>query len=168
MPAIPKRKQSNSWWGSTVPTTGPTGAATTWVGQVLKFTVPGRINGIRLYDAVSATGDTFLAAIVDDTLSPSKYVATKALYPTASQAARWHDLWFHPWVRVDTTHTYWVAVLYRGGGFFRTNSALAAGAVTHNDVQFINGFQSTTLSLADVALTTNTNANAVDVLFYPD
>lgn len=166
--AIPKRKPAGNWWGPTVPTTGPTGASTTWVGNVFKLTVPGRLAGIRLYDAVSSTGDTWLAAIVDDSISPTKYVAAAHLLPTASQAARWHHLWFRPWVRIDTTHTYWVAAIFRGGGFFRTNNALSGGPVTHSGIQLINGFQSTTLSLADVALTTNANANAVDVMFYPD
>lgn len=161
-------KQSISWWSANVPTTGPTGTTTTYVANLFRFTVPGRLNGIRFYDATGSVADSVIAFLIDDSFAPGLYLASTHLSLTPGQNPRWHQLWFHPFARVVTGHDYWVVVLYVGGGFYRNTGALAAGAVTRNGIQLVSGFQTTALDLSNVAPVMNTNANAVDVLFLPD
>jgi hypothetical protein len=78
----------------------------------------------------------------------------------------WMNLWFRPWVRINTTDNYRVAMLV-GTAYHRTNTALTV-PVTNNGIQFISSFQSTTIDVVAATLTTNTNANGVDVLFQAD
>ena len=159
---------ASSWWGTTTPTTHTTSTTTTYVGEVIRFTIPGRIAGIRFYDDNGgAVPYSSYGAIIDDSFAPGKYVANKGIYIPAGTAAQWHQLWFRPWVQVDTTHDYWVIALYVGGQFYRTNNLLGA-PVTRNGITFVNGFQATALDLSTLSPTLNANANAVDVLFYPD
>lgn len=106
--------------------------------------------------------------MIDDSFNPGQYVATKGMHLAANRNAGWQQGWFRPWVRVDLTHTYWVANLFVGGGFYRTNNRVSGGPVTVNGIQLVNSFQSTALDLTLVSPTMNANANAVDVLFYPD
>lgn len=58
-----------------------------------------------------------------------------------------------------------MVVLFPHGKFYRTNAVLPQ---TNNNIQFRQGFQTTALVPETTALTTNVNANAVDILFYPD
>jgi hypothetical protein len=167
---MPKRDHGPlavSWFGSSAPTAGPTGTATTWVGNVLKFTQNGRVAGMRNYMGTSG-GDSVLMAFMDRNLSPSKYVALKGGWPIAGLPASWQQVWFRPWVRINTAHTYWVLAIYIGGFFYRNTNALSGGPVTHSGIQMINGFQTTSLDLPGTSPTVNANVNSVDVLFYPD
>lgn len=157
-----------SWWGNTVPTTGPTGTTTTWVGAVFRITVPGRIAGLRLWDATNAAPASSLAMLLDDSFQPSLYAGVRGIQMAANQAAKWHQIWFRPWYRPAVGVDLFTVAMYVGGGFFRNNNALSAGPVTRNGIQFRNSFQSTALDLTNATPTLNLNANAVDVLFYPD
>jgi len=40
--------------------------------------------------------------------------------------------------------------------------------VTHNGIQLRQGWQTTSLVPEEATLTTNTNANGIDILFYAD
>lgn len=161
-------KQSASWWGALAPAVGPTGTATTYVGAVLQFTVPGRVAGMRFWDGAGPSPFTTYMMLIDDSDAPGTYKAIRAIRVPANTNPQWHQLWFHPWLRVDLTRTYWVVALYVGGGFFRNNTALAGGAITRNGIKFVSSFQSTALDLSNAVPVTNTNTNAVDVLFQPD
>jgi len=156
-----------NWWGLTTPTTGPTGTSTTWVGVALKFTAAGRVAGFRAYDSTGSSLQTVTCLLIDDTLSAATIKAVGIMRYGPGLTARWHQTWFRPWTRITVGNTYRLAVLYVGGGLFRTNNSLNSGPVTHNNIQFVNSFQSTALDLAGASLTLNTNANAVDLLFYP-
>jgi hypothetical protein len=80
---------------------------------------------------------------------------------------QWNQCFFNPWFRVEIDREYYLAVLYPLGNFFRQNSVLTS-SVRHNNIDFVHGFQSTSLGIADATITENTNANAVDIIFYPD
>jgi hypothetical protein len=167
---MPKRSHgplAASWFGAAAPTTGPTGTSTTWIGNVVQFTVPGRVAGFRTYMGTSG-GDSVLYAMLDRNLSPPKYVATKGGWPIAGQPASWQQVWFRPWVRINTSHTYWILAVYIGGFFYRNTNALSGGPVTRNGIKMVNGFQTTTLDLPNTSPTVNANVNSIDVLFYAD
>lgn len=158
------------WWdGHAAPTTGPTGTTTTWVGVTAQFTVPGRVFGISMYDGVAApSAENYTIAVLtpDGGLYPAQTAAVmKLLAPNV--AAKWHHLWFHKPIRIATATDYLIAAIYIAGGLYRTNTALAA-PVTRNGITFKNSFQLTSLDINGAALVTNTNANAVDVLFQAD
>ena len=155
-----------TWWELAAPPTGPTGTATTWVGNAIQFSVPGRLAGLSRYDNSVYDGN-LVGWIWDFDANTNKLALVWR--PRASTASNaWHQAWFRPWLRIVVGHRYYVAVLYQNGNFFRYNNRLATPPRTVNNIQFWNGFQSTALYPFATAPTTNTNANAIDVLFYPD
>lgn len=162
------RAQAVSWWGTNVPTTGPTGTSTTWVCVRFHVTVPGRLAGFRFYDGFIAGGDNSVVGQLW-TWTPNRQILRQGKYfwLGTGGANAWRQMWFRPWFRPVVGTDYLVAVAYSGGGFFRNNSALAS-AVTRNGITFVSSAQSTALLLSLAVLSENTNANAVDVLFYPD
>lgn len=83
-----------------------------------------------------------------------------------SPANEWLQAWFRPWLRVDTTSVYRVAVLCVSG-YQRQNSALTS-SVVHNSIRFLSSFQTTSINPVGASITSNTNANGVDILFNPD
>jgi hypothetical protein len=85
----------------------------------------------------------------------------------AAHAAQWNQAWIHPNFRPTINTDYAILALFIGGGFYRTNAALAS-AVTRTGIRFVSSFQSTSLDLPAASFAENTNANAVDVLFLPD
>lgn len=85
----------------------------------------------------------------------------------ATGVDRWNQCFFNPWFRPTVDEEYYLGVLYPLGNFYRTNTILTS-SVRHNNIDFIHGWQSTTLGVTDATITENTNANAVDILFLPD
>lgn len=85
----------------------------------------------------------------------------------AAATPKWHHLWFGKPIRIVVGDTYRLAAVFVGGGFYRTNAALTS-PVTRNGIQFLNSWQTTSLDIGNAILTTNTNANALDVLFQAD
>jgi|SRR5689334_4592507 len=169
MPRIHGTPQAGWWDGHTLPTTGPTGTTTTWVGNTLKFTKTGRVFGISYYDGTGgASSESYaIGVLVADQPVYPEVGRSQMLVMAPNQSAKFMHIWFHKPLRIDTTTLWRVAVLYLGGGFYRTNNALTT-PVTRNNIQLINGFQTTSLDIASSILTTNANANAVDVLFQAD
>lgn len=161
--------QQVGWWdGHAAPTTGPTGTATTWVGVKLAFPAPGRVFGVQFYGPTgAATGNYTAGGICPDRLGYPDKMELRAYTSPDNATVRWNHMWFKRPYPVVTTQTYRIAVLYRGGGLYRTNNALTS-AVTRNGIQFLHGFQSTALDMWGLLVTENANANAVDVLFQPD
>lgn len=155
-----------TWWGTTVPTTGPVGTTVTWAGVNVKFAVNGRLAGFRWYKNAAQTDPRL--AVIGDRAGP--YMLRACLYSTegVNIADGWNQIWMRPWFRIDTSITYGVAVLFQAGGYWRTNTALAVFPVTHNNIQFYSGWQTTAADPIRANPTGNTNANAVDVLFVPD
>ena len=94
-------------------------------------------------------------------------VCSAMFFDETVPATFWQQVWIRPVRRVVVGDTYKLAVLATGQ-FFRTTNALGAGQVTNNGIGFQNGFQSTSIDPTSVALTLNTNANGVDVLFVAD
>lgn len=167
-------KAAISWWDTTVPTTGPTGAATTWVGVRFHVTVAGRICGMRFYDGF-ANPDEVLLVVMDwatgnvvGSTSRTAALAKWFQWKTGSIGNQWQQTWVRPWFRPVVNRDYLVAAIYKGGGFFRTNAALAAPPVTHGHIAYMSSFQTTSLDLSAASLAENTNANAVDILFQED
>lgn len=155
-----------SWWNST-PTTGPTGTATTWVGIQFTVDVSCKLTGLAFYDGFAAPntvagdycfGQAFTNGSGGNPLCIGKFVAKTSL------SNRWNFIWFHPQPILSTGVTYFAAVLYCGGGFFRNNNFLPAPGTLRNHIRMMASFQSTALDLVSAAITTNLNANAVDPL----
>jgi hypothetical protein len=153
-----------SWWSATAPATSVANATNTWVGNTLKFTVPGRVWGFRYY-SVFGSGSRHWAVINDQTTG--KLLFVKSFMDFLPPGPAWVQAWCHPTIRINTTDLYEVAVSFPSHPYARTNGALGS-FVTHNGITFQNGFQSTVWDLLSVSLVTNTNANGVDVLFRPD
>jgi hypothetical protein len=80
----------------------------------------------------------------------------------------WSQTWLRPWLRIDTSHTYYVMQQFSVGLYFRNTNALAGGPVTRNGITFQQSFQTTQLYPLKTAPTLNSNANAIDVLFQAD
>lgn len=159
-------KPASSWWGDTLPLVGPTGTATTWVGVQLKFTVSGKLAGFRQYLDTGFDGNLW-AVIWDQNTRETFRAYYWRIRVNPSGGRAWHQTWIRPMLRIDTTIEYNLAVMFSGGHFFRNNTVLGA-PVTHNDIQFVQSFQTTALIPPSASITYNTNANAVDALFYPD
>jgi len=157
-----------SWWGSTVPPTGPQGTGATWVGVDFELLVPGRIAGFRLYQQAGNSGTHFAALMNLQVLPVGQLQAIAKFEDNGAPSTGWYQAWFHPWFRPQTNQDYRLAVYFGFSGFFRQNNALAAGDVAHNGISFINSWQSTALGIFSAAPTTNKNANAIDILFQPD
>ena len=154
------------WWGSSAPTTGPVGTATTWAGVILQFTVPGRVAGFRYYkNEFQNSSKWFVFG-----LQAGLQVERIDLYDAqgGNPADGWVQVWRRPWRRIVTGSNYRLGVLFQGGHYWRSNSALAVFPVTHNGIAFYSGWQSTAIDPINANPSGNTNANGVDVLFYPD
>lgn len=96
-----------------------------------------------------------------------KLLAVKHFKDFLPGSPQWVQTWIHPVIHVNTTDLYEVAVAFPGNPYTRLVNGLTS-FVTHNNIQFLHGFQSTVWDLASASLTTNNNANGVDVLFQPD
>lgn len=160
----PHGKQADSWWGAATPTAHVSLGALSYVGVTLQFAVPGRIAGYRVYMS-SGTSGAFWGILWDVTSGHVVRVWNFRKDVTIPSNA-WYQTWFRPWVRIDTTHGYRLAVL-QGNGYQRTASALGSG-LAHGNITMLNSFQSTSIDPSSVSLTTNTNANGIDVLFQAD
>ena len=164
---MPKRDHGApavSWWNS-IPTTGPTGTATTWVGNQLFFDVPGRVAGFRFYVANGQDGNSRCTMWNRDTVVV--HVACVAR-PRITTGDQWQQVWFRPWLRIDETSLWRFAVCYPGGKFFRNNSILTGFGISRNGMTFHRGFTTTSLTPEIATITELSNAHAVDLLFYPD
>lgn len=160
-----------SWWGSTAPTVGPTGTATTWVAARYVFNAPGRIFGVRFWDAFGSGPAGVLVGIFSDVSSQEWFDAGVYFKPSGLiLPSGWKNIWLRPAKRVDTADIYTVCALYRGGGFFRTNNAVPVlgTPVFHGHIGLRSSFQSTNLDPGNTSFAENLNANAVDVLFQAD
>lgn len=157
---------ADTWWLGAVPPTGPTGTATTWVGVTVEFTVNGRLAGLARYDNTVSDGNTVGWVFDFDANINMRAVMFRPRASTAGNA--WHQVWFRPWLRIILGHRYYIGCIYPGGNFFRFNTRLATPPRTVNNIAYWSSWQSTAVYPFGSAITTNTNANAIDVLFYPD
>lgn len=159
-------KVAVDWWQAANPATGPLGTGAQWVGVTFSLLVAGRIAGIRFY--VATGNDAAQRCSLFDFPVTTEHRCVWARERVSKAAAGWQQVWFRPWLRVTLDpYQYRAAVLFPAGGFFRNNAVLG-GPIVHNNIQFANSFQSTSLIPELAAITTNTNANGIDILFYPD
>jgi hypothetical protein len=134
-----------------------------------RTTVAGRIAGFRFYDGFVAGGNNSMLCQLWTWGTPRQALRTAPFFWHAgSVGAMWHQKWFRPWFRPTIGDDYLILVLFPGGAFYRTNTALASPPVTHNGISFMSSTQTTALDQNASTLAENTNANAVDILFYPD
>jgi hypothetical protein len=163
----PLVRTASTWWGATTPPTGPVGTATTWVGWDLGFSAEGRIAGFRQYVDNGVDGNWY-GFIYD----PDAHVVLRARHwrpRKTTTGAAWHQTWFNPMLRISQSGTLRLAVLFIGGHYYRQNNAIPSGSsVTHNGIGLIASWQSTAIFPFSTSPTQNLNANAIDILFYPD
>lgn len=164
MPAGTHGALKLNWWGATAPPTLVALGARSYVGQQFAVSAAGRLCGFRYYGA-NAQPQDFWALFWDQT--NGKLLRAVAFSEAGSNAAGWQQVWFHPFYRLSASLTYRLAIEYPATGYYRQNTALAAGFVTHSGIQYQNGFQSTAINPVAAAITLNTNANGVDVLYLP-
>ncbi len=160
----PHGTQAVSWWDSTTPPTNVALAAASWVGVGFQLGRTGRIAGMRQW-VESGVSSVRWGLIWNSTTGKLLTVAAFRS-DVALPVNAWYQTWFRPWVRINTSDNYRIAVLMYTG-YHRTGAALVV-PVTHNGVQFISSFQTTALDPVAAAITTNTNANGVDILFQQD
>lgn len=158
-------KTATSWWDTSAPATFVSSTTTTYVGIVFWITVPGRIAGFRAYIDSTEDGNTrgFLWTPEPITQRTGGWGVRANVGTTA-----WHQVWLPKWYRPPLNTDLRLAVLYPHGKYYRTVNALTPSPVTHNGIQFRQGFQTTSLVPEQATLTNVVNANGVDILFYPD
>jgi hypothetical protein len=156
-----------SWWGTTTPPSGPNGTTPTYVGIDFEVLVAGRINGFRLYRQ-AADSSTHYALLFGLQVQPGRLWVAKAFVDDTAAASGWQNAWIRPWFRPDPNTDYRLAIFFEAGKFFRQTNALGSGAVAHNNISFIHGWQNASLDIFSAGATVNSNANAVDILFQPD
>lgn len=157
-------KLCDTWWGATAPPTLVTVAALTWVGLSFSPTVNGRFMGFRAYVSSSAQSPGF--AILWDKFGHI-VLATKMFVNQTPGSALWLQCWSRPAVRLVIGTQYSLAACF-STSYHRSNTAIPGGGVAQNGINLIESFQSTAVSPAFTAPTTNTNRNGVDVLFLAD
>lgn len=157
-------KLSDSWWGSAGPATQVTVAALTWVGATYSPTVAGRLFGFRAYVSTGAQTPGFV--IFWDKFS-HQVLTTKNFVQQNAGADGWFQCWARPSLRLVVGTQYSVAACFPTS-YHRSNTAIPGGGLTQNGLKLIESFQSTAVSPAFTAPTTNTNRNGVDLLFQAD
>lgn len=126
--------------------------------------MPGRVAGFRAYINNGQDGNSHAVLWNGNTF---ELLAAARFRIRATTGNQWHQAWFRPWVRINTSDFFNFAVLYPVGQKFQTTNALTS-TVNHNGIEFNNGFTSTNASVYTATLTLNANAQAVDLLFVPD
>lgn len=87
--------------------------------------------------------------------------------PTGS--AGWHQGWWRPWVRVNTSDTYRLAIMYVGGQRFRRTTLIPSGGLASaNGIDVAHGFTSTAIWPPVATITEDQNLYAIDLLFQAD
>lgn len=155
---------ATSWWSLATPVTHVVLAARSYVGATFQFTAPGRICGFSAYVSSGTTPPNW--GIIWDTNTGKVVRSAPFRQDVTAPNNVWFQTWMRPWLRIDTSHGYRLIVLM-GNGYQRTNTALGTG-VTHGVITMANCFQSTAIDPSGTTITTNTNANGVDVLFQAD
>lgn len=155
---------ASSWWGSTAPPTEVTATTPTWVGITFWITVPGRIFGFREYVVAGQDGNSRVFLWTPEPITQRSYV----FRPRVTGANGWQQCWIQPTYRPPINTDLRLAVLYPAGQYFRQVNALSPSPITRNGIQFRQGWQTTSLVPETATLTTNLNANGIDILFQPD
>lgn len=156
-----------SWWANNAPTNGPISTGGIWVGSIIEFLTDGRLNGFRFYRS-NGDSNTHFALLMGHQEESGRLWVAAPFMDVQAPAAGWQQTWLRPWFRVKPNVDYRLIIFSNGAAYHRTPNAFAGGPVDHGDIRFINGFQSTALAIATISVTTNNNANGVDVLFQPD
>jgi hypothetical protein len=156
-------KLAESWWGATVPPTRVTLSAINYVGARFQVTVPGRIFGARVYVDTADTLDHW--AILWNQDIPQG-LAAKAMTGIQKATPGWQQLWFRPTIRVATGVNY-ALVWNMRSAYYRTTGNLAS-PVTHGNISYVKGFQTTSIDPLEASLSLVSNSNGVDLLFQAD
>ena len=164
----PHGKKHESWWGATVPPTGPVGTSATWVGWNFGINQDGRLAGFRRYMDAGEDGGC-IAVLVSNSTFTLLAANTYAGNGVGFSAAGWRNMWLRPWVRLSQSGDYSLGIYVPTGHIYRQNNAWSGGFVTHNNIDLVHGFQSSSLSWATGTTPTyNANANGIDILFQAD
>jgi hypothetical protein len=155
---------SVSWWGAAAPPTVVSLAATTYIGVGFTTTVPGRMVGIRQY--LNGGWGNSKWGILWNQDTDQLMAVGRFRMDGSDPSPAWRQTWLRPWVRLVPGTIYRIACLMTTT-YLRHNAFLAA-PVTVNGIKFFSSFQSTAINPVLVSVTTNTNANGVDILFQPD
>lgn len=154
------------WWTGLSTSTSRISLSTiTWIGAIFTVTSDVRLMGARIN--------------VPPSLTPQPVYAIWELYsnefiriggnklPAIADPVneKWCNHWYLPRGTLNHTKTYCIAVqMY--STYIRKGSYLTA-PITRNGITFQSGFQSTAVAPWLATITSNTNANAVDVLVEP-
>lgn len=159
----PHGAQSVSWWGATNPGTNVALGAASWVGGTFTTSVAGRVNGFRTYlgSGQSLNG---LAAIWD--ANTGQLYRCVALSGYNGGTGGWAQVWMRPWFYWATSVGLRVGVLMQNE-YSRHATFLGTG-LTHGNITFLNSWQSTSITPWGTTLTTNANANGIDLLYLPN
>lgn len=156
--------KTDSWWGGTNPATAVTLSAATWVGLRCIPQVDMWLYGFRSCVVTPGFANQQRATLwrADGTgINQPTISFNHAFTPTVD----WWQAWIRPRFKMTAGVEYRFAVL-NFSSYGRTNSALVS-PVTHNQMQFVQSFQSTASMVETASLTMNNNANGSDLLFSP-
>lgn len=154
-----------SWWEANVPPTQVTTSAFTYIGGIFVPQTDGNVWGIRCYlDGIFPAPYTSLFWEFNSQQCIAVNQFSQKSWPGSING--WNQLWFPKRIPVSGGTQYRAAVLLTPGHYYRWNSHLGSGLI-QNGIQYLNGFQSTSIYPPTSTITTNTNANGVDLLFAP-
>jgi len=155
------RAHTPSWWDASVPPTRVALASDTYIGTSFKTTVDGKVLGFRIYLGNGDNNEHVAFLWNADTNVELAIFGFKPFVVGALPA--WRNAWCHPMVSVTAGVNYRLAIL-SFGNYYRTTNGLVA-PVTNNQIQFIQGWQTTGINPRRASFGTNQNANGVDILF---
>lgn len=155
---------SESWWSSTIPTTGPTGTTAIWQGLKFGIETDGIIEGFRAF--IPALDDGNYWGVLWDFTTKELIRALQFRMRADTSINDWHQCWILPRIKhTDVNRNYYLAILYPVGKRFFTSSVLGS-PVQHGNITFVAGFTSTALAIDLSTPTLNTNAPGIDILFH--
>lgn len=155
-----------NWWGNATPGASVTLSAGTYIGAEFQIDTDMWLYGFRAYPGGINPG-VFTATIWNVDGPDQSW--RSACFDTRSSITRpspWWQVWIRPRMKLYAVSTYRFAILHFSG-YNRTVNTFTAGPVTRGHFTFTKGFQSTSIFPPLATITTNNNANAVDVLADP-
>jgi hypothetical protein len=155
-------KLSESWWGATVPATGPTGTSAIWVGLDFEVDTPAYLEGVRAY--IAAGDDGNYPALVWQKSAKLVERCFRFGARAGFGSAGWHQSWGHPRLLLDPSIRYSLGVMYPAGKRFSTASGITVPFTQHGNIQFFNSWTSTSLAIMLASPTLGLAAPGIDVL----
>lgn len=155
-------EQAETWWGVTIPNVTVTLSTYTYIGVAFQVTVDGWLYGLSHYWPVNHPARHAYCVNINNS---DDYRVVDNFGGPPKTLPKWQNTWFRKRMALTAGTTYRAGML-QWIQYNRLTGGLTA-PVTRGHITFLNSFQSTGINPIDVAPTTNSNQNGIDVLFLP-